>query len=275
MLIDEVEITVSGGHGGPGKASFFRKGIGPDGGDGGRGGDLYFEATSDLLALNRYSGKKSFSAPNGDAGGSNRKSGLKGEDLLLTAPVGTDIIDLDTNEVFLLETPGQRILLAEGGLGGLGNNSLKNARMTTPIHAQHGLPGQARRLKLVLKLIADYGLVGLPNAGKSSLLNAVTSANAKVGDYPFTTLEPNLGVVNGKIIADIPGLISGASQGKGLGTRFLKHIEKVAVILHCLAVDSADPMGDYNTVREELKTYGELLADKKEIILLSNLKFSS
>ena len=269
MLTDEATIEVSGGHGGPGKASFFKKGRGPDGGNGGDGGDVYFQATTDLMALNRYAGKKKFAAGDGEAGGSNRKSGLNAPDLVLLAPVGTDLTDLETEEVFSLDTPETKILICKGGIGGLGNADRANARMTTPIKAQWGLPGRSRKLKLILKLIADFGLVGLPSTGKSSLLNALTNATAKVGYYPFTTLEPNLGVVDGKVLADIPGLIEGASQGKGLGDRFLKHIEKVPVILHCIAADSTDPLADYQTIRKELEQYSTILLEKKEIILMT------
>lgn len=274
MLIDEATITVSAGHGGAGKASFFKKGRGPDGGNGGKGGDVYFQATSDLTALNQFASKQSFSAPAGEAGDSNRKYGRDAADLTLLAPIGTDLIDLNTQEIFTLESPNQKILLCQGGIGGQGNAARANSRMTTPTKAQPGLPGQSRHLKLSLKLIADFGLVGLPNAGKSSLLNALTRANAKVGDYAFTTLEPNLGVLelkNGtkKILADVPGLIEGAATGKGLGIKFLKHIEKVSTILHCVSCESLDPIGDYKTVRQELKEYSPTLLEKKEIVLLT------
>ncbi|MBI3559245.1 50S ribosome-binding GTPase [Candidatus Gottesmanbacteria bacterium] len=184
--------------------------------------------------------------------------------MTLIVPVGTDLTDLDTGEIFQIEG---KALICKGGMGGLGNADRANSRMTTPLKAQPGLPGQKRRLKLNLKLIADFGLVGLPNAGKTSLLNALTAANAKIGDYLFTTLEPNLGVFRGKIIADIPGLIEGASEGKGLGIRFLKHIEKVSVILHCVAADSTDPVGDYKIVRKELEKYNPELLAKKEIVI--------
>ncbi len=267
MLVDEVVIEVSGGHGGPGKASFFKKEIGPDGGNGGRGGDLYLEATTDLFALNRFSGKKDFAAENGIPGGSNKRSGVDGGDLTLKIPVGTDVTDLESGEVFQITSPDQKILITKGGIGGLGNAERKNSRLTTPLYAQHGLPGQHRKLQLQLKLIADFGLIGLPNAGKSSLLNALTAAQAKVADYPFTTLEPNLGVYNNRIIADIPGLIEGASTGRGLGFRFLKHIEKVKVLLHCVASDSDDPKRDYKIVREELGKYNSELLNKEEIII--------
>ncbi len=269
MLIDEAEITVVGGHGGPGKASFFRKGTGPDGGNGGKGGDVYFKTTTNLNGLNYFSSQKEFFAQEGAPGASNKKSGADARDLTLLVPMGTDITDLDSGEAFFLDQPGQTVLLAKGGIGGQGNDALKNARMTTPLHAQHGMPGQRRHLKLILRLLADFGLIGLPNTGKSSLLNAITSANVKVGDYQFTTLEPNLGAFSDKVIADIPGLIEGASQGKGLGTKFLKHIEKVEVLFHCISADSANPLTDYKTVRKELATYNKKLLKKKEIIVLT------
>jgi GTPase len=269
MLVDEAEIEVTGGHGGPGKASFFKKARGPDGGNGGKGGAVYFQGTGDLFALNRFASKKSFAGPDGEAGGSNKKSGANAKDITLIAPIGTDLIDLDTEEVFTITSPEQKILICVGGIGGLGNADRANARMTTPLKAQPGLPGQKRRLKLTLKLIADFGLAGLPNAGKSSLLNALTNAQAAVGNYAFTTLEPNLGTCGGKIIADIPGLIFGASQGKGLGFQFLKHIEKVPVILHCVSADAYDPYDDYRIVRDEMSQYNPELLAKEEVILLT------
>ena len=269
MLIDEAEIIIRGGHGGAGLVSFRgKKGGGPDGGDGGRGGSVYVKATSDIYALQQFLSKKVCKAEDGEGGGVGIRSGANGRDLILTMPVGTLITDEKGSEIELT-TIGQEVLLAKGGLGGRGNESFKSPNKTTPTYAQKGLKGQEKRLKIKLKLIADFGLIGLPNAGKSSLLNEITNANIKIGDYPFTTLEPNLGVLNGKVLADIPGLIEGASEGKGLGHKFLKHIEKVKLLLHCISCESDDPLKDYKIIREELKKFNPDLLNKKEMILLT------
>jgi GTPase len=277
MLIDEVEITLKAGNGGPGRVSFGKMlKSGPDGGDGGRGGDLYVKAVSDLYALNQFSSVKLKAAQNGEIGGQNQKDGKRGNDLTIELPVGTTLIDQETGEQIDLTEVGQTILVAKGGIGGLGNYDLRSSRNTTPMKAQGGRPGDTRNFKAILKLIADFGLIGLPNAGKSSLLNELTNARAETADYAFTTLEPNLGVLqenkydeNKKILADIPGLIEGASKGKGLGIKFLKHIEKVALLLHCIAADSQDILQDYKTIREELKEFGHGLDQKPEVILLT------
>lgn len=271
MLMDEATITISGGHGGPGIVSFGPlEGSGPDGGNGGRGGDLYVRASSDMTLLNQFSRQTSFAAPNGHPGGKQKMTGKDGNDLELLLPVGTSLIDTDNGEVLIeLKKVDQRELLCIGGKGGKGNWEFRSPRRTTPKFAQPGEPGQKYEVKVILKLIAQYGLVGLPNAGKSSLLNELTRANAKIANYAFTTLSPNLGVHRGRIIADIPGLIEGAHEGRGLGISFLKHIEKVKVILHCIAADSADPMGDYETVIKELRAYKPALLRKKEIILIT------
>ncbi|MBI4035309.1 GTPase ObgE [Candidatus Daviesbacteria bacterium] len=270
MLIDEVEITLRAGHGGPGRVSFNPgKKSGPNGGNGGKGGDIYISVTSDLRALNQFSNTKIREAENGEMGGNFQKTGNDGKDLEIIMPLGTEITDKSTGEVFELDDLNKRILICKGGLGGRGNFEFKSASNTTPRYAQKGLPGQERPLKLELKFIADFGLIGLPNAGKSSLLNELTAASAKVSSYPFTTLEPNLGVWEGKIIADIPGLIEGAASGKGLGIRFLKHIEKVKLLLHCIASDSQDLLGDYKVVSEELKKYNPKLLEKEEIVILT------
>lgn len=270
MLIDEVEIKVKAGHGGPGKASFY-PGLksGPDGGNGGHGGSIFAKVTSDLLALNQFSHKTLLEAENGRPGDSNRKFGRDGEDLEISFPIGTSLTDKETGDIIELDNLDKRILLARGGIGGRGNFELKSSRVTTPEHAQKGRPGEERSFKVILKLLADFGLIGLPNSGKSSLLNELTEAEAKVADYPFTTLEPNLGVINKRIIADVPGLIEGAAEGRGLGIKFLKHIEKVGMLLHCVASESGDVKNDYKIVREELEKFNPLLTQKKELILLT------
>lgn len=270
MLLDKVDVTFCAGNGGNGKVSFKKLGRGPDGGNGGRGGDLYVTASSDLTILNQFTQKDYLAAENGIPGGDNIKSGHKGDDLTITLPVGTSLVNRDTGNVVLeLTEVGQTVKLLKGGDGGHGNWEFRSARNTTPMKAQKGFPGEIMNLTLNLKLIADYGLIGLPNAGKSSLLNELTNSNAKIGNYAFTTLSPNLGVINSKIVADIPGLIEGASDGKGLGVNFLKHIEKVKVIIHCIDATSDDYDRDYKIVRNELKKYNPEMLKKKEVILLT------
>lgn len=269
MFVDEAEITVQGGHGGPGKVAFFAMKSGPSGGNGGHGGAVYAIVNSNLPSLKRYVEKISFKAEDGEAGRSNRRVGLDGEDLYLQVPVGTTIIDLKTGDEAELTAQNPKILLCRGGIGGRGNDAFKTPVHRTPRHAEPGKPGQERHLRLIQKLIADYGLIGLPNAGKSSLLNVLTEANVRTAPYPFTTLEPNLGAYNGKIIADIPGLIEGASQGKGLGIKFLRHIEKVQLLLHCISLESEDVEKDYKTVIHEMEAYNVKMMEKKSIILLT------
>ncbi|WKZ25843.1 MAG: GTPase ObgE [bacterium] len=270
MLLDKVDVTFKAGDGGNGRVSFKKIGRGPDGGNGGRGGDLYVQGSSDLTLLNQFSQKDFFSANDGILGGNNIKSGGKGNDLVLTLPIGTSLVNRDTNKVVLeIKDSTQKIKLLNGGDGGKGNWEFRSSRNTTPLKAQKGFKGEILNLTLDLKLIANFGLIGLPNSGKSSLLNELTNSNAKVGNYAFTTLSPNLGVVNGKVIADIPGLIEGASDGKGLGIKFLKHIEKVDVLIHCIDSTSDDYKKDYEIVRNELSKFNEEMLKKKEIILLT------
>lgn len=270
MFVDEAEIEVIAGHGGPGKVSFHKPPVkGPDGGNGGKGGDVVFRSSDSVSTLGYFLKHKKINADNGNHGESNRKSGKDGLDLYLDVPVSTQITDLDSGEVFVLPKPSMEIRLVTGGKGGRGNYEFRSPRNTTPEYAQPGLSGQTRKVKIQIKLIADIGLIGLPNSGKSSLLNELTNAQAKIGNYPFTTLEPNLGVSGKKIIADIPGIIEGANEGKGLGLKFLKHIEKVKVLLHCIPCDSLDPLSDYHVIKKEMSAFNKHLNRKKEIILLT------
>ncbi len=275
MLIDEAEIVVEGGHGGAGKVSFFARKAGPSGGNGGHGGDVYARVNTNVPSLKKYVEQLTFHAPDGQPGGINRQHGQNGAHLYLQVPVGTIMTDLDTGDEIELLKENDEVLIASGGEGGLGNDEFKTSTFQTPRRATPGKEGRRRRLKLILKLIAEYGLIGLPNAGKSSLLNELTAANVKTANYPFTTLEPNLGVYDGHIIADIPGLIEGASQGKGLGIKFLKHIEKVNLIFHCISVESQDIKKDYETVIHELAKYNPQLIAKKSIILLTKTDLAS
>ncbi len=269
MLIHEVDVTFEGGHGGAGKVSFFKNETGPDGGDGGKGADLYIQTTNDLTALNQFSHQKHVVAPSGEPGKSNRKSGQKGRDIIILLPVGCLLTDKQTGELIELNQINETFLLCKGGLGGRGNAALRSSSNTTPMYAQPGLRGKFREFHINLRFLADIGFIGLPNVGKSSLLNALTNAKAKVANYPFTTLEANLGVMEGKIIADIPGLIEGAAAGKGLGVKFLKHVEKVTLLVHCISLESENMVKDYQIVRNELEKYNPALLDKHEIILVT------
>lgn len=269
MVVDEVKITIKAGDGGQGKIHFAPMKGGPDGGNGGRGGDVYIVGTSDLTALNRYSGKPKLSAGIGEPGGDNKKTGRGGADLVLTMPVGTTVTDTKTGEHHTISNEYARTKIANGGHGGKGNFEFRSAVLRAPRIAEPGTPGQTRELFLNLQFFADIGIIGLPNAGKSSLLNALTKAQAKIAAYPFTTLEPNLGVYHRTILADIPGIIEGASAGKGLGLRFLKHISKVATLFHCISCESTDLLADYDVIRAELATYDRELLKKSELILLT------
>jgi len=271
MLIDEVEIIVKAGDGGKGVVSFGKgEKSGPDGGNGGKGGDVYVLASSDLTLLNQFQSETFVSAENGIDGGKEKRAGRMGEDLVLLFPIGSGIRDLDTGEILELNKVGDNFLLCKGGEGGTGNFELRSSRNTTPENIIPPKPGQKRRLEVILSFIADFGFIGLPSSGKSSLLNELTNTNVKTADYHFTTLTPNLGVLpNKKIIADIPGLIEGASKGKGLGIKFLKHIQKVGLLLHCLPSDSSDPIKDYKVIRKELGEFSQKLLEKDEVILVT------
>lgn len=268
-FVDEVFVTIKAGHGGSGKASFYPAfKAGPDGGDGGRGGDVYLKGVRDNLILKAFLAKKLIEAESGEQGGKNKKNGKKGEDLVIKIPIGSTLKDLKTGQTLDIKSE-DTILIAKGGKGGMGNWALRSPRRTTPKFAQPGLAGEEKSFNISLKLIADIGLIGLPNSGKTSLLNYLTNSNSKVGDYAFTTLEPNLGVYSGVILADIPGLIEGASEGKGLGYKFLKHIEKTKVLFHLVSADSEDVKKDYETIRNELKKFNQELLGKTEYIILT------
>lgn len=271
MFIDEAEIMVKGGHGGAGKVAFFRNRKGASGGGGGSGGDVWAIVTSNLTHLKPFTEVSKYIGENGGPGGQNKRTGLNGKDLYLKMPIGTTIIDVVTKNEITINEKNPEYLLCQGGIGGLGNVAFKTSTNRTPKNAEPGKEGEERNFKLILRLIANFGLIGLPNAGKSSLLNKLTAANVRTANYPFTTLEPNLGVYNGKIIADVPGLIEGASTGKGLGIKFLKHIEKVDLIFHCISVETQYIASQYNTVINELKSYNPKLLDKKSMILLTKI----
>lgn len=273
MFIDEVDISITAGHGGSGKVSFA--GNGPDGGNGGRGGSVYLTVTSDLKMLNQFSSTKRVIAENGQPGMSRTAHGKSGRDTILVLPIGTTLTDQDTGQTWELTSLNQKILICPGGLGGRGNTEFKSSTHQSPKYAQPGLPGKSRKLSVVLRYLADYGLVGLPNAGKSSLLNALTNSTASVGAYPFTTLEANLGALGPHVLADIPGLIAGASTGKGLGTKFLKHIEKVTMLLHCISVESSDVLADFKVINHELEQFNPALIAKPRLILLTKTDLST
>ncbi len=276
MLIDDVIIKVSAGHGGKGSAVFNKNmmTLGPAGGSGGRGGNVYVEGVSDLSALNQFRYKKEISAENGRDGRGQFKDGNDGKDLLMNVPIGTVIHNLSNGTEIEITKLGERLLLAKGGNGGKGNFHFRSSRNTSPTEYQSGLPGEKFEFRLELKLIADIGLVGLPNAGKSSLLNKITSTKAKVANYPFTTLEPNLGVYYELILADIPGLIEGSSTGRGLGVKFLRHIERTRILFHLISSESDSPKRDYKIVRDEFGAYNKELLKKPEYIFLSKSDLS-
>ncbi len=272
-LIDDVMVTIKAGNGGDGGKSVQTVTTSPrtypDGGDGGRGGNVYFKASSNISDLGQFRFQKKIKAPDGGRGTNKNKNGRSGEDIYILVPMGTRIIDEQTNKVIELSEQDKPVLLARGGLGGEGNHNYKPDINNFVIQKRAGEPGEEKNLHLVLSLIADVGFIGLPNTGKSSLLDVLTNANPKIGNYSFTTLEPNLGAIGKIIIADIPGLIEGASQGKGLGIQFLKHIEKTKMLMHCIDASDENPTQTYETVRKEFKEYSEKLLEKEEIIVLT------
>lgn len=281
MFIDQVEIYVRSGKGGDGMMHFRREKYmprgGPDGGDGGKGGDLIFEVKATLNTLSAFRPNQKFQAEDGKNGGSNQKSGKGGKDLVILVPPGTAIFDADTLDLIGdLTQPGQRLMVCKGGRGGRGNQHFATSRNQAPRMAEKGEPFEERRVKLELKLIADIGLVGLPNAGKSTLLSVLTNAKPKIASYPFTTLEPNLGVARidedtTVVIADIPGLIEGAAGGAGLGHDFLRHIQRTRVLIHLLDGFSEDPVADFSQVNSELALFDPNLTRKPQIVALNKI----
>jgi len=280
-FLDQCKIYIRSGNGGGGAVSFRREKFieygGPDGGDGGRGGDVWIEAVDGLNTLIDYRYQQHFKAGTGGHGMGRNRHGAGGADVVLKVPVGTEVLDEDRETLIAdLDSPGVRLKLAEGGNGGWGNTRFKGPINQAPRRANPGQEGVEAVIWLRLKLIADVGLVGLPNAGKSTFLAAVSAATPKIADYPFTTLTPNLGVVDLStnerfVIADVPGLIEGASEGAGLGVRFLGHLERTAVLIHLLDATQEDPAAAWRTIRGELEAYGEGLEDKPELVALNKI----
>ena len=281
MFIDYAEIVCESGQGGAGRVSFRREKFvpkgGPDGGDGGKGGSVVFIADRNLHTLQDIRYKKSYKAENGDSGTSNQKTGKNGQDIRIPVPLGTLISNMNDNSVKAdLVSDGQEFVACVGGKGGKGNVNYKSSTRQTPRYAQKGIPGEKKHFSIELKVLADVGLVGLPNAGKSTLLSSVSSATPKIDDYPFTTLQPHLGIVKygeyqSFVMADIPGLIEGASKGKGLGHQFLKHIERTKLLLFLIDTADDNPLENYKLLKKELLNYNPDLDKRKYVILRTKI----
>jgi len=284
MFIDEAKIWVKAGDGGDGCISFRREKFipkgGPDGGDGGRGGSVCFQAVENLDTLMDFAGKHHWRAQNGQPGSGSNKHGANGENLIIKVPPGTLIYDVDLNLLLKdLNNVGMKVCVCRGGRGGKGNKAFATPTNQTPRYAEHSKKGQERNIRLELKLIADVGLVGMPNAGKSTLISRCSAARPKIADYPFTTTEPVLGIVELSdfrrfVMADIPGLIEGSHKGSGLGIEFLKHIERTRIIVHILDImptDGSAPAENYKAIRKELKLYSKALAEKQEVIVANKI----
>ncbi len=276
MFIDYAVIEIKAGNGGNGAVTFRREKYvpkgGPSGGNGGKGGDIIFEAHHNLATLLDLRYKKNYKARNGEIGGNSLKDGKNGEDIVIKVPIGTIIKDFESKKIlFDLDKDGKRVIAAKGGKGGKGNSNFATPINQAPRFAEEGKEGQSRKIILELKLIADVGLVGFPNAGKSTLISVISAAKPKIADYPFTTLEPNLGIVKYKdfqsfTVADIPGIIEGAHEGKGLGHKFLRHIERTKILLFLIDVTSEDYKNDFEILNKELITYSKELSGKKKIV---------
>jgi GTPase len=281
QFIDRAEIEVEGGKGGDGIVAFRREKYvpagGPAGGNGGKGGSVIFVATQNLQTLLDFQYSRHFKADDGKRGGPNNCTGANGGDRIIKVPCGTVVYDLDSGEIIGdLVTPEQTLIVAAGGKGGLGNRHFLSNNNRAPEYALPGLDGEKRHLRLELKLLAEVGIIGLPNAGKSTLISAVSSARPKIADYPFTTLIPNLGVVrkptgDGTVFADIPGLIEGAHQGIGLGHEFLRHIERTRLLIHLVSLTSEDPIADYQIIQGELSAYGRGLEKRSQILVFNKI----
>jgi len=278
-FVDYVKVHVSSGNGGKGSVHLHREKYitkgGPDGGDGGRGGHIIVRGNKNLWTLLNFKFKRHFKAGHGEHGSKNRSTGADGQDVYVEVPLGTVIREAESNEVvFEITKDNEEIIIAEGGMGGRGNWHFKSATNQTPRYAQPGIPGHEKQLTLELKVLADVGLVGYPNAGKSTLLSVMTSAKPKIADYPFTTLKPNLGIVQHRdfksfVIADIPGIIEGAAEGKGLGHYFLRHIERNAILLFLIPADSVDISKEYEVLLDELRRYNPELLHKERLVAIS------
>src|SRR5258708_4357047 len=273
MLVDNVTLLVKAGNGGNGSSSLLHNGLtfkgGPDGGNGGNGGNIYIQGSTNVTDLREFRFKKKIIAQDGIAGGKQKLFGKNAPHLTILVPLGTSITDTKLERIYEITDTRRLLLVAKGGKGGRGNTAFKSATNQTPDYAENGKPGEEKKLFLELRLIADIGLIGLPNAGKSSLLSVLTNATPKIANYPFTTLEPNIGMLGTHPIADIPGLIEGAADGRGLGAKFLKHIEKTKILIHCIELTENNVEERYETVRHEFKQFNQSLLEKQEIILLT------
>jgi len=272
-FIDEITLHIEGGHGGPGIVAWrHEKGrdhAGAGGGNGGAGGDVFVKAIRNIGLLFRYRSVKEFIAEKGNPGENWGKTGAKGKSITIELPIGSIITDLDSGKQIELLTEGETIMIRKGGKGGFGNEYFLGSTNQTPMQSAPGLEGEKGDFHIELQLVVDAGLIGLPNAGKSSLINVLTNADAKIGAYQFTTIEPNLGDFHGYILADIPGLIEGASEGRGLGHKFLRHIKRTKMVFHCISCEHEDIKSVYKTIRQELEAYDPTMADKREVIIMT------
>lgn len=273
MFVDEITVHAKAGWGGDGVTRWrhekFRPMAGPAGGNGGRGGSVYVRAVRDVNVLAKYTGDKKFEAESGAPGQNKSRFGKNGEDLYINVPVGSVIVDVERDRRYELLHDGETVRLLKGGAGGIGNEHFKSATNRSPEESTKGRPGEVGDFRIEVSLVVDVGIIGEPNAGKSTLLNTLTNAHSKVGAYPFTTLDPQLGDLYGFILADIPGLIAGASEGKGLGQRFLKHVSRTKMLLHLVSLTQPDPLSTYYTIRKELSNYEKSLVDKEEWIIFT------